>query len=305
MAVDLDPGTDLATLRAELDTVAGRCVVDRRSREADQRHGPQRGASAGARPVDTVPGRRDRGGRSARAGDHATGPARHEERATRLTAIGFTRTQLLAEAAGRAVIPIAIGSVLGAALAIVPSGALPGRIRASARADPRSGMSTSVLLFAGAGAFIVIAHVVDGGCPGSQRVGGVDRSALPRWSRRSPRVRQAPPPASGMRLAFTRGVRERGSVRGSVIAVLLSVAGVVAAVTFGVSLDRLVHQPFRYGVQLRRCCRRQRRGQPCPEGLVDRLDANPDVTVADPVRRHASARRRQYGAGARRRGGSR
>jgi predicted lysophospholipase L1 biosynthesis ABC-type transport system permease subunit len=58
----------------------------------------------------------------------------------------------------------------------------------------------------------------------------------------------------------------------------LSIAGLVAAITFGVSLDRLVHQTFRYGANYDATVG-DTGADNLPEGLVDRLDANPDVTA--------------------------
>ena len=66
-------------------------------------------------------------------------------------------------------------------------------------------------------------------------------------------------------------------MRGSIAGVLLSVAGVVAAITFGVSLDRLVHQPFRYGSNFDASVG-DNGAATLPDGVVARLDADPDVT---------------------------
>jgi hypothetical protein len=55
------------------------------------------------------------------------------------------------------------------------------------------------------------------------------------------------PAAIGIRLGFTRARGERGSVRAALAGVLFTVGGLVGAITFGASLDRLIDQPFRYG----------------------------------------------------------
>ena len=57
---------------------------------------------------------------------------------------------------------------------------------------------------------------------------------------------------------------------------MLCVGGVAAAVTFGVSLNRLVDQPFRYGSNYDVAVG-DNGADSLPEGLVDRLDANPGV----------------------------
>ena len=50
-----------------------------------------------------------------------------------------------------------------------------------------------------------------------------------------------------MRLAFGRFANAHGPARGSMVGVMLTIAGITAALTFGASLDRLIDEPFRYG----------------------------------------------------------
>jgi putative ABC transport system permease protein len=61
------------------------------------------------------------------------------------------------------------------------------------------------------------------------------------------------------------------------IGVILTVAGVTAAITFGASLDRLVGQPFRYGSYYDVALGGNGAEQ-LPDGFTERIDANPDVT---------------------------
>jgi hypothetical protein len=197
-----------------------------------------------------------------------------QEERERLSAIGFTKSQILAEASARAVIPITIGSLVGASVAVLGSGWFPfGFVRVL---EPHPGIRVDWLVAPAGAALFVVALTLS-------TVG-----ALALSGRRNRAVRPSPVVEAlatrsgsatagvGLRLAFSRRASERGSVRGSVAGVLLSVAGVVAAITFGVSLDRLVHQPARYGsnydVSLG-----DNGAEALPDGLVARLDANPDV----------------------------
>ena len=77
-----------------------------------------------------------------------------QEERERLSAIGFTKPQILAEASARAVIPITIGSLLGAAVAVLGSGQFPfGFVRVL---EPHPGIRVDwLVVLAGAAVFIV------------------------------------------------------------------------------------------------------------------------------------------------------
>ena len=124
MAVDLQPGADLTSLRAQLDTLPGTeslslepgVLISDPVRNAVQAQA--RGlwilalvaAIAATAVLGQVITRQVR-------------PAQGERE--RLSAIGFTHGQVLADSVCRAIIPITIGSLLGAALAVAPSGFFP------------------------------------------------------------------------------------------------------------------------------------------------------------------------------------
>jgi hypothetical protein len=74
-----------------------------------------------------------------------------------------------------------------------------------------------------------------------------------------------------------RSADERGSTRASLVGVLLTVCGLVGAITFGVSLDRLVNEPFRYGVNFDANFG-DNGGNQLPDGFRERLDADSNVT---------------------------
>jgi hypothetical protein len=192
-----------------------------------------------------------------------------------LSALGFTDRQLLAESTCRAAVPIVLGSLIGAIFAVALSGRFPtGFIRAL---EPTPGILVLwPVLLASTG--LLIAALL---------VWTVASLTMSRWTARvvrpSPTIDafatrvSSPTAAVGMRFAFMRTPGERGSTRASLIGVLLTVGGLVGAITFGVSLDRLVTEPFRYGVNYDANFGNNG-GDQLPDGFADRLDADPNVT---------------------------
>jgi FtsX-like permease family len=275
MAVDMRPGVDLTTLRAQLDTLPGHEALSLepgvlisdpiRNAVSAQARGLWILAAVAAIAAVAV------------LGQVITRQVRLAQgERERLSAIGFTQGQLLADAVGRAVIPITIGSLLGAALACLPSGYFPsGFVRVL---EPNPGLHADWDVMLGGAALFVVALML----------WTLAALVLSTWAVRpahpSPVVEAvatratSATAATGVRLAFTHGARDRGTARGSVVGVVLSIAGLVAAITFGVSLDRLVHQPFRYGSNFDASVGNNG-ANTVPEGLVERLDSNPDVTA--------------------------
>ena len=120
--VDLRPGVDLPKLRADLDADPALAALSLEpgtlvSQAARRREGPSKWS------VDPGGSRRHRRHRRARPGDDPPGAADDERE--RLSAIGFTHSQILAEASARAIIPITIGSLLGSVVAVLGSRQFP------------------------------------------------------------------------------------------------------------------------------------------------------------------------------------
>jgi hypothetical protein len=274
MNVDLRPGVDLPMLRAELDadpalaalSLEPGTLISQPVRDAVRAQAQGLWILALVAAIAAI----------AVLGQVMTRQVRPtQEERQRLSAIGFTQLQILAEASARAVVPITIGSLLGAVVAVLGSGQFPfGFVRIL---EPHPGIRVDWIVVLGGAALFGVALTL-------WTVAALAVSGRPnRAVRPSPLVealatRSGSSTAGvGLRLAFSRRARERGSVRGSVVGVLLSVAGVVAAVTFGVSLDRLVHQPARYGSNYDASVG-DNGAQTLPDGMVAGLDANPDVT---------------------------
>ncbi|MBK5331382.1 MAG: hypothetical protein JJD93_05390, partial [Ilumatobacteraceae bacterium] len=274
MNVDLRPGVDLAMLRAELDAAPALSalslepgtLISEPVRDAVQAQARGLWILTAVAAIAAI----------AVLGQVMTRQVRPpQEERERLSAIGFTRSQILADAVVRAAIPITIGSLLGAAVAVLGSDQFPfGFARVL---EPSPGLRVDWAVALGGAALFVVALTL-------WTVAALAISDRPKRAvRPSPLVEAlairsgSATAAIGLRLAFSRRARERGSVRGSIAGVLLSVAGVVAALTFGVSLDRLVHQPFRFGSNYDASVG-DNGAETLPDGMVARLDANPDVT---------------------------
>ena len=165
-----------------------------------------------------------------------------------LTAIGFSDGQVFMETITRAAVPIVAGGVLATAIAIACSGIFPtgavGRFEPSPGVLVQQGVLvptalvvvTLLLLFTGA--VLAFSRTRAGAVIASPIVNAV--------ASRAPVL----PAAIGIRLGFTRARGERGSLRAALAGVLFTVGGLVGAITFGASLDRLIDEPFRYGANM-------------------------------------------------------
>ena len=166
------------------------------------------------------------------------------ERDTML-ALGFSRGQVFAETMARAAPPIVVGGVLAAVLSIPGTALFPtGTVRPF---DPDQGVLVDWTTLLVAAVTLIAAMLLSTGCVLAftrTSSGAVTPSpVVDAIAARSPVV----PAAIGMRLGFTHARGERGSMRAALAGVVFTVSGLVAAVTFGASLDRLIEQPFRYG----------------------------------------------------------
>lgn len=162
---------------------------------------------------------------------------------SRLAAVGFSDRQIGAETMARAAVPIAIGVVLGAVVAPLASGIFPTGF--VGRVEPAPGLRLeAAVVFLGAMTLMLalLAWSAVGLLvrpPASRRASVVlDRAAAFGASATA---------STGLRLAFARDSRDRGSVRTAVIGLVLILAVVAGTATFASSLDRLVREPARFG----------------------------------------------------------
>jgi putative ABC transport system permease protein len=164
----------------------------------------------------------------------------------RLAALGETRGQMIGEMSLLSAVPIVVGTVGGTALSLLASNRFPtGFVR---QVEPVPGIRfEGWLLVAGAAlmAVALLAWVAVGGLVVTRRARPAPRRATLSDTLAARLPGSALP--AGVRLAFGRTGR-RGVVRQGVPALLLAVVCLVGALTFGASLNRLVAEPARWGV---------------------------------------------------------
>jgi hypothetical protein len=164
---------------------------------------------------------------------------------TRLSAVGFTENQIVAESVGRAAVPIVVGSLLAVVVAVLASDAFPTGFARRLEPDPGLRVEAVVLIVGAVGLVLALLlwNVIAVGS-GKLRPDIVRPSTVIEGiATRSPSATAA----TGLRLAFIRGERDSGSVRTSVVGLLMTMIGVVGALTFAASLHQLVTDPSRYG----------------------------------------------------------
>jgi hypothetical protein len=160
-------------------------------------------------------------------------------------ALGMTRVQIVADSVGQAVVPTVVGALLGAGLAYALSGIFPLKYVRPAEAHP--GLLFDPLVHLGGAAVfavVVVTWVLVTRASGDRRVEGVRRLTL--VDRLAPAVRPISA-GTGLRFAFSRPSKDGGSIRGSVIGLVLVLAVLVGALTFGTNLGRLIKDPARSG----------------------------------------------------------
>lgn len=272
-SIDLRPGASLSQLRSQLDTLPGgealslqpAKVISDTIRRAVQTQALGLWILASVALIASI----------AVLGQMVTRQVRPSaaER-ERLSAIGFSRRQIVATAVGAALIPIVLGSLVGAALAIIPSALFPTGFVRVIEPSPGAMVDTLVLV---AGALILIVAITSWTLVSLVLQRAAPTTPLPSPTIEALATRTADPAAAtGLRLAFARGAG-RAALRGAIVGLTLTVAGVTTAITFASSLDRLIDQPFRYG-RYYDAAIGDNGGDALPDGLVDVLDRQPDVT---------------------------
>lgn len=244
MAVRLRPGTGLGDLRRQLDTLPGgeRLGVSPAELVDDDMRTAVNGQAIGLWLLTAVAA----AAALVALGQVLTRTVRlSSDEETRLAALGFNRTQLVAEPVGRAAVPVLGGTLVGTVMAAASSAAFPIGFVRRLEPDPGLRVDVGVLLPGAAAAVASLLLWVVVALAGSRRASGVERpSTLVEWW--ATRCRSSTQ-ATGVRFAFTRGGRDQGSVRAAVMGTLAASALVVGTVVVGSSLNRLVSDGSRHG----------------------------------------------------------
>lgn len=273
MSVRLRPGIDLVAFRSQLDVLPGgealrlepAEVVSTEVRTAVQAQG--RGlwllTAVGALAAIVV------------LGQLVTRAVRlPADEASRLEAIGFSRTQVLAESIGRAAVPVVAGTALALVVATGLSSFFPtGFVR---RIEPHPGLLVDVGVLALCAAALLLTQLlwIVAALVLARPIGGAEQPS-PLVESVAARCGSATL-STGLRFAFARSRRDRGSVRGVVAGMVATTAILVGAVVFGSSLGRLVTDGARFGNNFDLITGQG--GEVIPEDLLARLEADPDVT---------------------------
>lgn len=168
-----------------------------------------------------------------------------------LSALGMTRGQLVRATATCATVVAAGGAALAVALAVIASPMFP--IGPAGRAEPEAGIAVDLPVLVGGATLIVILLVTcslvaawgqthtEGGRHASAQRPMAILTALEASRPRSPSI-------IGVRLALQPAGGGTGSARATTIGGLaVAMSAILAALTFGVSLDHLVSSPPAYG----------------------------------------------------------
>jgi ABC-type antimicrobial peptide transport system permease subunit len=173
-----------------------------------------------------------------------------------LRGLGMTQSQLIGAAAIRVSIASAAGGVLALAVAALASSLFP--IGPARLAEPDPGLSvnlailgvgfvaTVVLLLVFASIPALRAASAPAGVGGLAEVGGSEQPS--RLADGATRLGLSPTAAAGLRMALEPGHgRTAVPVRSAIIGLIVAIATVMAALTFGTNLNRLVSTPRLYG----------------------------------------------------------
>jgi hypothetical protein len=286
-AVDLVDGASIDELRAQLDTIDGGdvlrlerdAVIGPETRRAIETQALGLWILAGLAGLVTI----------AALGQLLVRHARLSAAETSvLSSLGATRIQVAAEIAARAGVVAAVAAVLAAVLAMSASGIFPFGFVSQVEPEPGFhgdalvlGVGALALALGMVGWVVVMTRFRRSAAP-SRRPAGVDAVAA-----RCPTSAMA----TGVRFAFTS--RDATSLVSRLGGVVLMAAGLVGTLIFAVSLQRLVAEPARYGVNYDAMIDDGSDQIPPDERAV--LETDPDI--AD-VNYYTSSPTRVEGAGA-------
>jgi hypothetical protein len=166
-----------------------------------------------------------------------------------LGALGYSRPQIGAETIARAALPAVVGVVAGALAAILASGLFPPSFVREIEPDP--GIRVDLTALVVGGALLVVAVL------GWVAIAFVttDRAQLRRGRARTTTAiaNRAPSAAAATGTNFALTGREGSTTAslGTIAALALIVTGLVGATVFAVSLDNLVTEPGRFGMNFK------------------------------------------------------
>ena len=244
MTVSVGRGEDLATLRADLDTLgeAAQFRVEPIQLVSESVQASVRAQASGLWVMTAVSAVTS----VAALGQLATRRARLADTdRLSLTSIGFTAREIVAESVATSSIPVLGGALAAVVGAAAVSGIFPTGFARAIEPHPGVQFDAPVVVLGAVG--FALAIVLWTWCA---LVLGRARVPAPGLSPVVERLAVACPTsasATGLRFAYGSARLDSGFARASLWGVVLASAGVVGALTVGSSLDRLIDDPTRHG----------------------------------------------------------
>jgi hypothetical protein len=190
-----------------------------------------------------------------------------------LGAMGMGRVQRVADPLLFAAVPAVAGVAAGVLGAYLASDAFPTGFAAQVEPHPGLRFETLPLVVGAAALLVLVLAWVAVALVGARRTSGRPRrrTVVDAIARRVPL-----PAATALRLGFVRQVRDPNGPRSAVAGMVAVLLLLVGALTFGASLEALVHTPARWGDDFDLSVG-QGGAEELPEGALEHLRADPDV----------------------------
>ncbi|HEY7627686.1 MAG TPA: ABC transporter permease [Ilumatobacteraceae bacterium] len=273
ISVGFKPGVDLTAFRAQLDTLpsSDRLSLEEGVLVSDSARSAINAQALGLWVLAGVAGLAAIGA----LGQLITRNVRlSDSDRMRLSAVGYVDRQMAVECVARAAIPVVGGTVAGVAIAIGLSSRFPAGFVRTIEPDPGVRIETAVL---GTGAALFVVAVIAWLLIAlTVRRSSARQREHPSYAVEAIATRAGAATAStGLRFAFTRGDRDRGSAPTVIAGLALLVTGLVGALTFATSLVRLVDEPARYGSNFDVMFGAG--ADSLPDEMRVALDTNPDI----------------------------
>ena len=215
---------------------------------------------------------------------------------TRLSSIGYVDAQIVGESIARAAVPVVSGVVIGVGVSVALSRLFPtGFVR---RIEPDSGFrfETGVLLLGAAAFSAALVLWMSISLMLSRRTARHISRTTTAVEAIASRTGSATA-GTGLRFAFARRENDGSSVRAIIVGLSLTIVGMVASLTFAISMGRLVSEPARYGVNYDIMIGSG--ANTIPDDQRAALDADADITAltlyADGQARHGTTTVRLVG----------
>lgn len=244
MTVNLTPGADVRTLRADLDTLpqADQLRVDPIQPVSESVRSAVRAQVSGLWVLVSVAALATVAALGQFAG---TRTRLTDAERSNLVAIGLTSRQVTVESVVRASLPILAGSAVAVVGAYASSSVFPTGI--ARPLEPHLGLRFDAVVLLCGSVVMALAVVLWAWFALAVRTTRSSPAELRSLVERLAVACPTPTASTGLRFAYARSRLGTGFARAATVGVLLAVAGIVGSISVGSSVDRLVSDPQRQG----------------------------------------------------------